>query len=293
VKSYFEIAGDGGSGIAEQVAELRGRVATALSDVRCRLAVGSGKGGVGKSTLTRHLAGALRQRGHRVAVLDADLNGPTQARLAGVQGVPPVPGERGLRLPRSADGVGVLSLGAFVPEGEAVEFDSVARGDSHVWRAAREFTLLAELLGTVEWGELDYLLIDLAPGAERTFQYAEFLGPETAFLLVTIPSELSRGVVARSVAALAGVPNPVLGYVENMSGYYCAECDEVKPMFPIAGEVELPIPCLGRLPFDPELAALCDRGLPSSAGGETLLTRSLAKIADRVALATTTLEKTR
>ena len=109
MKSYFEIAGDGGSGIAEQVAELRGRVATALSDVRCRLAVGSGKGGVGKSTLTRHLAGVLRQRGHRVAVLDADLNGPTQARLAGVQGVPPVPGERGLRLPRSADGVGVLS----------------------------------------------------------------------------------------------------------------------------------------------------------------------------------------
>jgi Mrp family chromosome partitioning ATPase len=145
----------------------------------------------------------------------------------------------------------------------------------------------------VEWGEFDYLLFDLAPGAERTFQYAEFLGPETAFLLVTLPSERARGVVARSVAALAEVPNPVLGYVENMAGYYCADCDEVKPLFPSAGEVELPIPCLGRLAFDPELAALCDRGLPSSAGAESPLTRSLAEIADRVALATSTLEKIR
>ena len=230
------------------------------------MAVGSGKGGVGKSTLTLQLATALQSSGSRCAVLDADLNGPSQARLAGLMSVPFVPGPSGVALPRNRQGVGVVSLGAVVPESQAVQFASLVRGDSHVWRATREFTALGELLVSFEWGDLDFLLIDLPPGVERTFQYAEFLGRRTAFVLVTIPSELARGVVARSVAALHDTPNPLLGYVENMKGYYCADCGSVKPLFPESGGVELGIPCLGCVPFDPELAALCDLGEPAPEG---------------------------
>jgi ATP-binding protein involved in chromosome partitioning len=255
VKSYQEIAGDGGSHVAEQLAEERARVARALSGTRHLLAIGSGKGGVGKSTLTAELARAFRESGRPVAILDADLNGPSQARLAGLATAPLVPLPDGsLAPPRSALGIPVVSLGGLVPEGQAVEFGSASQGASHVWRATREFAFVGQLLGSVGWGELDFLLVDLPPGAERTVQWAEFLGPRAAFVLVTIPSPLAHSVVSRSLAALRKTPNRVLGYIENMSGYYCAGCAEVRPLFAPAGD-ELGLPCLGRVPFDPALSA--------------------------------------
>jgi MinD-like ATPase involved in chromosome partitioning or flagellar assembly len=149
-------------------------------------------------------------------------------------------------------------------------------------RATREFTALAELLAAVEWGKLDRLLVDLPPGAERTFQYAEFLGERTSFVLVTLPSDLSRGVVARSVAALRDAGNPVLGYIENMSGYWCRDCGELRPLFPDTGAVDLGIPCLGRVPFDPELAAMCDRGEPLPEEDAPPSATALREIAARI-----------
>ncbi len=231
MKRYHDIVGDGGSGILEQVAERRTRILDGLAGVRHLVAVGSGKGGVGKSTLTLHLAGALRARGLRVAILDADFNGPSQARMAGVQGALFVPGSHKVALPRTSNGIAVFSMGSVIPESESLEFESAAHGESHTWRATKEFALLGEILGSFEWGALDLLMFDLPPGAERTVQYADFLGPRTSFLLVTIPSDVARGVVARSVAALSKGPNRLLGYVENMSGYYCRDCNAIKPLF--------------------------------------------------------------
>jgi ATP-binding protein involved in chromosome partitioning len=303
MKRYHDIVGDGGSRVLEQVAEQRARIANGLAEVRHLVAVGSGKGGVGKSTLTLHLAGALRVRGLRIAILDADFNGPTQARMAGVQEAlfvpPPLPtssdvagGGPRVALPRTRNGIGVFSMGSLIPESEALEFESAADGESHTWRATREFSLLREVLGAFEWGTLDLLMVDLPPGAERTVQYADLLGsfepstssgslgmtqneskgqggPRVSFLLVTIPSEVARGVVARSVAALTkgsfggahGRPGRLLGYVENMSGYYCRDCDAIKPLFATPEAADLGIPCIGTLPFDPELARRCDTGI--------------------------------
>ena len=155
------------------------------------------------------------------------------------------------------------------------------------------------------------LLFDLPPGAERTVQYADYLGPRTSFVLVTIPSEVARGVVARSVAALSKRPNRLLGYVEKMSGYYCRDCNAIKPLFASAdqpppglrrpagaaanadasaeadasAQAEHPalrIPCLGTVPFDPELARHCDRGLPLAELPDTPAGRALAQIAHRL-----------
>ena len=328
MKRYHDLAGDGGSRVLEQVAEQRARITDGLAGVRHLVAVGSGKGGVGKSTLTLYLASALRARGLRIAILDADFNGPSQARMAGVQSAVFVPSSAKVALPRTANGIGVFSMGSLIPEPEALEFESAARGESHTWRATREFALLGEILGSFEWGTLDVLLFDLPPGADRTVQYADFLGARTSFLLVTIPSEVARGVVARSVAALAKGPNRVLGYVENMSGYYCRDCNAVKPLFsdwgasprqtplharsrgpldPRSAHVahsrslvrsdwgasreraegapessELGIPCLGTVPFDPELARHCDLGLPAAGLDETPAGRALEQIADRM-----------
>jgi len=285
MKSYFDIVGDGGSRVLDQVAAKRERIAAALSGVRFAVAIGSGKGGVGKSTLTMQLAQSLTRRGQRCAVLDADINGPSQARMGGVRETAFVPGEHGMLLPRNEAGIGVVSLGSVVPEGESIEFDSVSSGDSHTWRATREFTAFGDLLAGVEWGELDFLLIDLPPGAERTFQYAEFLGEKTAFVLVTIPSDLARGVVARSIASLGRTPNRLLGYVENMSGYWCADCAETKPLFAARPTVELGPTCLGRIPFDPQLAAACDRGVELPAAGASPVLQAVDDVAAQIAAA--------
>jgi ATP-binding protein involved in chromosome partitioning len=282
MKGYHDIAGDGGSRVLEQVSEQRTRISDGLAGVRHLVAVGSGKGGVGKSTLTLHLAGALRARGLRIAILDADFNGPSQARMGGVQGALFVPGRHKGVLPRTSNGIGVFSMGSVIPESEALEFESEAHGESHTWRATKEFALLGDVLGSFEWGSLDVLLFDLPPGAERTVQYAEFLGPRTSFLLVTIPSEVSRGVVARSVAALSKGPNRLLGYVENMSGYYCRGCDAIKPLFASPEPMDLGIPCLGTVPFDPELARHCDRGLPLAERSDTPVGRSLEHVAQQL-----------
>jgi ATP-binding protein involved in chromosome partitioning len=290
MKSYHDIVGDGGSRVLEQVAEQRTRIADGLAGVRHLVAVGSGKGGVGKSTLTLHLAGALRARGLRIGILDADFNGPSQARMAGVQGAVFVPGSHKVALPRTSNGIGVFSMGSLLSESESLEFESTAHGESHTWRATREFALLGEILASVEWGALDVLMFDLPPGAERTVQYADYLGPRTSFVLVTIPSEVARGVVARSVAALSkgpfdgaqGRPNRVLGYVENMSGYYCRDCDAIKPLFDSPGPSGLEIPCLGTVPFDPELARHCDTGIPLAEKPDTLVGRAIDHVAQQL-----------
>ena len=309
MKTYYDIAGDGGSGVLEQVAGQRARVLEGLAGVRHLVAVGSGKGGVGKSTLTLHLANALRARSLRIAILDADFNGPSQARMAGVQGatfVPPAPDVSGeisrgtdkVPLPRTRNDIGVFSMGSLIAESDALDFESAARGESHTWRATREFALLGEILESFAWGPLDLLMVDLPPGAERTVQYADFFAsfdaarerPRTSFLLVTIPSEVARGVVARSVAALSKGPHRVLGYVENMSGYYCRDCDAIKPLFAspdAAGPRTWPrpgleIPRLGSVPFDPELARHCDRGVPFTAVRDTPVRLALEQIAQQL-----------
>ena len=205
--------------------------------------------------------------------------------MAGVRDQPWVPGEEGLELPRSADGLGVLSMGSVLGRETALRFDAVSQGDEQVWRGTRELTVLGQLLAGVRWGELDVLLLDLPPGAERTLQVAQLLGPRAAFVLVTVPSAVAREVVARSLDALAGngrgapPAGRVVGYVENMAGYWCRDCGAVRPLFPPA-ERPLPVPLLASIPFDPALAAACDGGAPPA--GESPASDALRTAARRL-----------
>ncbi len=281
MKSYHEIQGDGGSDIIGQVVGRQQAIATALAGVKHLVAIGSGKGGVGKSTVTMALAQVLNRRGYQVAILDGDFNGPCQAQLAGLSAVPWLPGEHGLVLPKRSDGLGVLSFGSFLQEASPVELESVARGDEHTWRATKEFTILAQLLASVEWGALDFLLFDLPPGAERTRHFAEFLDKRTAFVLVTIPSDLAHGVVARSISAVKASSERLLGYIENMAGYFCRACGEIRPLFPEA-QTTLDLPQLGRVPFDPLMAERCDRGWPEPYDADVEPMVAVAAAADRI-----------
>ena len=278
MKSYFDLGGDGGSDVMGQVISQKEKIKARLSSVSHLLPIASGKGGVGKSTISMQLAVTLNQLGKKVSLLDADLNGPSLARLSGLRKVTLVPGEAGLIVPKTESGIGVISLGSVVPETNAVEFQSVAQGDSHVWRAAKEFATLADIIGATDWGCLDILLVDLPPGAERCFQFAEFFGLKASFVMISIPSEISQGVVNRAVAAIRRTGSSIAGYIENMSGYYCVETGEVKPLFP-SGNLRIDVPLLGRIPFDPELAECCDKGLTVADRPDSLTAEALRDIA--------------
>lgn len=296
MKTYHDITGDGGSDVLGQVTARARAIDRALAGVRRLVAVGSGKGGVGKSTVTMALARALAEAGGRVTILDADLNGPSQARLAGLEGRPWIPGDRGLVPPRRDDGIAVLSIGSLLPTATPLEFETVSSGEQQTWRATRELAMFAEILAGTDWGELDVLLLDLPPGTERTVQFVEMLSAHgrVGFIMVTLPSAVSRGVVARTVTALAsltagpaseGDAVELLGTVENMAGYYCKDCGEVKPLFP---EADMPLETerLARIPFGPDLATLCDQGWPAGPLPEVL--RDLEPLARRLLEPTTT-----
>ena len=281
MKSYYDINGDGGSDILGQVIERKSTIEKNLSSVRHLVAVGSGKGGVGKSTLTMQLASAWRTRGLSTAILDADFNAPAQARLGGVGGANLIPTRTGVSMPRTREGIGVVSMGSLIPEPEPLDLAATAAGDSHVWRATKEFTVLAQLLANVEWGELDVLLIDLPPGTERTIQHAEFLGPRSSFVLVTIPTDLARGIVARCASGLQNAGARILGYVENMSGYSCPQCGSIQPLFTSKEATPLDLPRLGGIPFDPKLAELSDSGESLKGHPELTSSECIHEVADR------------
>lgn len=262
MKTYSDLRGDGGSQIVEQLVDLKQSIKRSLAGVRTIVGIGSGKGGVGKSTLTMQLALSLAHRGFNAAILDADFNGPSIARMAGLREATMLPGVSGLILPQTIDGIGVLSVGSILSEDKSLEFDAMSHGDSHVWRSTREFTALADILMKVDWGFLDVLLVDLPPGPERTRQFAEFFGSRLNLILATIPSDVANGVVLRSIAAVKPTPSWLLGYVENMKGYICPQSGRMLKLFP--GEsikLDSQVASLGEVPFEPQLAELCDRGL--------------------------------
>ena len=264
MKGYHDIVGDGGSRILEQVAEKQTRITDGLAGVRHLVAVGSGKGGVGKSTLTLHLAGALRARGLRIAILDADFNGPSQARMAGVQGALFVPGSHKVALPRTVNGISVFSMGSLIPESEALEFESTAHGDSHTWRATKEFALLGEILGSCEWGDARSLAVRSA--ARRRSNRAVRRFSRAADLVRARHDPF--GSVTRRGRAIGGRA------VEGTQSRARLRREHERLLLPrlqrassrssISSEAfeRLEIPCLGTVPFDPELARHCDQGIP-------------------------------
>jgi ATP-binding protein involved in chromosome partitioning len=279
MKTYAQLKGDGGSKIIEQVSLFKAQIKNNCKGIKHQIAIASGKGGVGKSTITMQLAYALAKRDQRVAVFDADFNGPSLARLSGVGLQPVIPGKTGLVMPKTKTGIGVVSMGTTLPEGTPLDFIDVSGSESQVWRATKEFATFTEILKSVEWGDLDFLLFDLPPGAERTFQFAEFLGPQVNFILVTHSSELSQGVVARAITKLQRKGTRILGYIENMKGYHCPHCQTLQPLFPDEKSSSLTIPKLGEIPFDPGLATACDQGLDLSHLESSPAIQALNKIA--------------
>lgn len=265
-KRYRDIAGDGGSNILAQVAECQARLRARMARVQKKVAVTSGKGGVGKSVLTANLAALLAAEGGRVGVLDADLNGPSLAKILGVRGQRLELSPEGVRPAEGPLGVKVLSMDLFLPgDRTPLTWEAPTQQDAFVWRETMEATALREFLADTVWGDLDLLLLDLPPGAPRLPTLAGLLPDLDGALVVTIPSEVSHLVVGRSVELARAHGVRLLGLVENMAGYLCPACGAVGELFvgdsrSLAEAFGLPI--LGRIPFDPRIGRCADQGRP-------------------------------
>ncbi len=267
MKRYRDIAGDGGSGIAGQAEAQHRRLAERLARVRRVVAVTSGKGGVGKSSVTANLGAVLAGQGLAVGVLDADLNGPSIAKMLGVRGRSLPVTTDGVIPPETAHGIRVMSMDLLLPSDEApLAWQASVQAESHVWRGTMEANALREFLADTVWGALDLLLVDLPPGADRLTVVAGLVHELAGTIVVTIPSEVSHLVVRKSISVARDGGVPILGLVENMAGYVCGSCGSVGPLFHGPGgetvAAEFGIPFLGRVPFDPQMAATGDAGVP-------------------------------
>lgn len=279
LRTYHELTGEDRSGLGSQVAAQHARVAARLAAIRHVVAVMSGKGGVGKSLVTAGLAAGLARAGRATGVLDADLHGPTTARMLGATAGRLEVGEDGVSPAVAPDGVRVASSDLLLPEGAPLRWREPQRL-RHVWRGALESGLLRELLADVRWGALDVLLVDLPPGTDRLDALAELLPRPPGVVVVTIPSEASYRAVRRAVAAARDASLPVLGVIENMASYRCPGCSKAGPLF--AGDAgerlarEAGAPLLARLPFDPRVQAAADAGgLDATAGALAPAARAL------------------
>ena len=253
---YKDIAGDGGSNIAGQVEAQHAKLEARLASVRYVVTVLSGKGGVGKSSITANLASCLALGGWKVGVLDADLNGPTMAKMLGVRGRKLIMSGDGVEPPETALGVKVMSMDLLLSSDAApLAWDAPTQAEAHTWRGAMEAQALREFLADTRWGELDALLLDLPPGTDRLATVASLVPALAGSVVVTIPSEVSQLVVRKAITAAGQAKAPLLGLVENMAGLFPG---------PDAAALarETGIPFLGAVPFDPKLAEAADRGEP-------------------------------
>jgi len=229
-----------------------------LPGVKNIIAVASGKGGVGKTTISVNLAVALAKAGASVGLLDADITGPNIPMMIGAEGQP-IATPDGKIMPIEAYGVKVISIQFFLPQGQPV-----------VWRGPLVGGAIQQFLRDVDWGELDYLVVDLPPGTSDAQLTLAQSVPISGSVLVTTPQPVALADVAKALAMFQRVSVPILGLVENMSGFVCAHCGEVTDLFGRGGGErfahENDIDFLGGVPLDIAVRQGADVGVPAVSG---------------------------
>lgn len=241
--------------IMEQEKKLRDR----MEKIKHKVAIISGKGGVGKSTVTANLAVAFAMHGHanHVGVLDADIHGPSIPKMLGLTGQKLQVGPAGVFPALGSLGIKVVSMDFLLPDENAPV----------IWRGPLKMTAIRQFLSDIAWGELDLLLIDLPPGTgDEPLSVAQLLPEMDGVVIVTIPSEVSQIVVKKAVTFAKKLGMSVIGVVENMSGFVCPNCGSRFNIFQSGGgkkiAEELDVPLLGEIPIDQKICEDADRGVP-------------------------------
>src|SRR5919198_6605978 len=231
-----------------------------LPGVRNVIAVGSGKGGVGKSTVTANLAIALARSGARVGLVDADIYGPTIPGLLGLVGYRPMvhetPEGKPVMEPAQAYGVKVMSIGFFVED----------PSQPVIWRGPMVGSGVRQLLGDADWGDLDYLLVDMPPGTgDATLTLAQSV-PLAGVVIVSQPQDVSLAIALKALKAFQSLKAPILGILENMSYFVCDDCGKRHDVFSHGGARKvaerLEVPFLGEIPLSTDICESSDTGTP-------------------------------
>jgi ATP-binding protein involved in chromosome partitioning len=252
--------------VVQQITEQMRQVQARMAGIQHKLVVMSGKGGVGKSMTTVNVALAFARQGARVGLLDVDLNGPCVPRMLGMHGQSLTITSEGALPPVGPLGVKVASMDFFLHAASPIRWKG-PMDLSPVWLGVMEMNVIREFLADVIWGELDFLLTDLPPGAaaDKPPVIAGFIPDLAGAIVVTTPSEVASDVVQKSVTYARDMGIQVVGMVENMSRYRCPSCGAEHELF--EGNTEalcqaLNVPLLGRIPFDRTLARTFDKGEP-------------------------------
>ncbi len=225
-----------------------------LCRVRRKIVILSGKGGVGKSTVAVNLAASLMLSGKRVGLFDIDLHGPSIPTMLGLENRSPVDAD-GVMVPIRINEILVMSLGFFLKKPD----------EAVVWRGPRKAVAIKQLLRDVEWGELDFLIIDSPPGTgDEPLSVCQLIGTVDGAVIVTTPQKVAAVDVRRAITFCRLINVPVIGVVENMSGFACPKCGEVTQIFRSGGgrriAEDMSVPFLGAIPIDSEIGEACDAG---------------------------------
>ena len=239
-----------------------------LSKIKHKIAIISGKGGVGKSTVTANLAMAFAMQGNEVGILDADIHGPCIPKMLGL---------KGQTLKGSPDGELLPVTGRLGMKVASMDFLLKNDETPVIWRGPLKMRLIQQFLSDVAWGDLDFLFVDLPPGTgDEPLSVMQLIPDMDGVVIVTMPSEVSEAVVKKSVtfAKQAGVP--IIGIIENFSGFVCPNCGKKSDIFKSGGgkriAQDLSIPYLGNIPIDPQVCADSDNGVPFIAENPNLPT---------------------
>lgn len=248
-----------------------------LARIKNKFMVMSGKGGVGKTSTSVHLAMALAAKGHRVGIMDVDLHGPDIPRMLGLTGMLELSANRKLKPLAYSENLGAVSIEALTP----------SKDDAVIWRGPIKFSAIRQFISDVDWGELDFLLIDSPPGTgDEPLTVAQTIKDAQA-IIVTTPQEVSLADVRKSINFCKTVKMSVFGLIENMSGFTCPHCNKEIDLFGTGGgertATQMGVPFLGRVPFDPQVVTCGDAGIAyREKNADSPVTRAFDKIADRM-----------
>jgi len=228
-----------------------------VSAIKKKILVLSGKGGVGKSTVSTNLATGLAKKGYHVGLLDIDIHGPNIPNMLGLQGHAPLITDMGLFPLKVFDNLQVISIGFFLEE----------KDTPVVWRGPLKHRMIEQFLSDVRWGELDYLVVDSPPGTgDEIISIVQLLDNVDGAVIVATPQEVALADVRRSIKFCKEASIPILGIVENMSGFVCPHCGNTVEIFKTGGAEKLAeeynVPFLGKIPVDTQIVKAGDEGKP-------------------------------
>lgn len=253
-------------------------VTKSLGNIKNKILVMSGKGGVGKTSTSVNLSIALANKGYKVGIMDVDLHGPDVPRMLGLGGTPEVNQNKKLNPLSYSDNLKAISIESFTPN----------KDDAIIWRGPLKFSAIKQFIGDVDWKDLDFLIIDSPPGTgDEPLTVAQTISDAKA-VIVTTPQEVALADVRKSINFCKIVKMEIFGLLENMSGFSCPHCSETINLFGSGGgektALQMGIPFLGKIPFDPRMVTCGDTGVCyQDIHVESEVTKAYAVVADLMA----------